>query len=1011
MTSTESVIPSAAQHAKDYDLFNLVQAQSEFIPCSEIHEPFRVRINALEGPAIRANGGTDYEVHVSLAAHGREMTAPIQTAHSTGGKIEEWVFFPLQYNELPLDALVCCTVMAPCDVVVGSCTFHVFTSRGAAKRGPRRYALTPGVPADPHEDTQTLGHTETSEWQHLSRDFRQNRMPTAPWLDALATTRIRKLDADGTIGTEHAGRRLKASVASSSASLVPSAPRLEQSFAFIGAGVANPIAFDTSVASFTAAGSFMVDGAATAEDDGAAASAADVAMFLSVELPVTSTGLPLYRTTYSHQMPPLTADTRRRAGQATHPWATDATPFAPFPDLALGADNLCEMKAVLLAKSTSNALDDPDAKPSITERRVIERMSQLPPIAAEGAGITAEQSGLLWRFRHYCSSDPKLFGPFLACVDWKVAKEEAMATAVLKKWKQIGVADALALLATSVKPLREHAIGILAPESDTTLVLLLLQLVQALRFDTPEDELFRFLMDRAGRCWRLCSFMFWYLSVEADLEERKAGTLSKGTQALLSSTRIGFVKVSAETFGERRLRLLAHLEEKAPVFHRRIFGQQQLRVVLTRLYSSLKEEKTIKAKVDLATQLVKDGKCGIDELFDDGEVIYMPSHPHLAVKGISHNGIYVFKSAKMPIKLNFILSHESQIAEDSTLAHLQTMTPSVGPEAFGSTSVANLALGTDEASGLNIPSPRARAASTLGSASQSIANPDTTRSGTFDSTVSVLNLAPPSQAVVAVPMDTNLALMFKCGDDVRQDQLVIQFIELMDTLLKQNGLNLHMTPYRALATSQMDGFVELVPDCQTFQSIQRETTTKYLRRLHPTQAGFDRALDKFVKSTAGYCVITFILGIGDRHLENLLVTGDGRLFHVDFGYFMGKDPKPFPPPMKLNKEMVDTMGGPNGKQYRNFKMYCCSAFNILRKNSHLLLNLLLLMSDASIPNLDDDGKVDSRIIIMRVQDKLRLDLNDAEASQYLQGVINDSIGARFTNLWDVIHEVAQDVRN
>lgn len=42
--------------------------------------------------------------------------------------------------------------------------------------------------------------------------------------------------------------------------------------------------------------------------------------------------------------------------------------------------------------------------------------------------------------------------------------------------------------------------------------------------------------------------------------------------------------------------------------------------------------------------------------------------------------------------------------------------------------------------------------------------------------------------------------IYKVGDDLRQDQLVIQLITLMDRLLRKVNLDLKLTPYKVLAT-------------------------------------------------------------------------------------------------------------------------------------------------------------------------------------------------------------------
>ncbi len=263
-------------------------------------------------------------------------------------------------------------------------------------------------------------------------------------------------------------------------------------------------------------------------------------------------------------------------------------------------------------------------------------------------------------------------------------------------------------------------------------------------------------------------------------------------------------------------------------------------------------------------------------------------------------------------------------------------------------------------------------------------------------------------AAVKDPKKAVYRAIFKSGDDLRQDQFVINMICLMDRLWKQVNLDLRLTPYRILATGPKEGFLEFVEGSKTLTDILAEYNDdirKYFDAHNTKASDMQATLDNFVRSLAGYSVITYILGVGDRHLENLMMTSNGKLFHIDFGFIMGRDPKPWPSPIRLNRQMVEAMGGNTSEQYQGFQKHCCQAYNILRKSSNLILNLIALMLDSGIPDLTSvSGNGD--LILLKVEEKLRLDLSDEEAERHLMKIINDSVSVFWTETLEFFHNVA-----
>ena len=68
-------------------------------------------------------------------------------------------------------------------------------------------------------------------------------------------------------------------------------------------------------------------------------------------------------------------------------------------------------------------------------------------------------------------------------------------------------------------------------------------------------------------------------------------------------------------------------------------------------------------------------------------------------------------------------------------------------------------------------------------------------------------------------------VLFKAGDDLRQDQLTLQLLGIMDQLWKGTGMDLQLSPYACVATGDQIGFLEVVQYSTTMASVVKADTS------------------------------------------------------------------------------------------------------------------------------------------------------------------------------------------
>ncbi|KAL4247958.1 Phosphatidylinositol 3-kinase VPS34 [Abortiporus biennis] len=559
----------------------------------------------------------------------------------------------------------------------------------------------------------------------------------------------------------------------------------------------------------------------------------------------------------------------------THLWAVID------PDIS--KENPVEDKHRRLVRSHRSSPYDRELKPNAKIRDELSEILNYAP----SQPLTSEEKDLIWKFRFYLTRDRRGLTKFLKSVTWRDPSEVKQAVEeLLPQWTEIDIDDALELLGPSTVDSRVRAFAVkqLNRADDDELLLYLLQLVQALKFESAASDqrsarsissaisyddsgLADFLIGRAVRNMILGNRFHWYLMVEVAMEDR----------------------LMAKMYGKVVFKFMQKILESDNGAERRDIMRRQGELVDV-LAKRAKELRTSKdprpKKIDKLRAFLADSKNNLSSM----PPLPLPLNARIEVTGIIAEKSSVFKSNMFPMLLYF-----------------QCLDGSEYP------------------------------------------------------------------------------VIFKDGDDMRQDQLVIQLFTLMDRLLRKENLDLKLTPYDVLATGPQQGMAQFIPSKPIAAIISENgTLLNYLRANYPDEGSVGTygvepgVIDTFVRSCAGYCVVTYLLGVGDRHLDNLLLAPDGHFFHVDFGYILGRDPKPLAPPVK------------------NF---CFTAFSILRKSANLILNLVTLMVDANIPHIKH------RDVHEQVLGKFCLEMTEEQAIEHFEKLLNDI--SPFTAVLDRMHDWAQ----
>jgi hypothetical protein len=256
-------------------------------------------------------------------------------------------------------------------------------------------------------------------------------------------------------------------------------------------------------------------------------------------------------------------------------------------------------------------------------------------------------------------------------------------------------------------------------------------------------------------------------------------------------------------------------------------------------------------------------------------------------------------------------------------------------------------------------------------------------------------------------------VMAKSNDDLRQEVFIMQMIHYYKSVFAQANLPLWLKTYRILSTSSSTGLIEVLVDATSLDGLKKSENypkegglRRYFEETYggPDSDSFKEAQRNFMQSLAGYSLISYLLGLGDRHNGNIMIDTQGRLMHIDFGFVMGMAPghefSMERAPFKFTKEYVEVMGGTKDPCYKEFERLFVEGFKAARANSQIALGLVEIMMYQSNYPCFTGSRYGGGKSQRRFEKRLMLNVSNKHIEKRARSLIRKSRDHWGTNAYD-----------